>query len=92
VQHPQRLSGRCRQIDQVPEPTHVLELQVPRVVEVNVRLRGAVHEQRPGPGPVRVTDKLDDARLGTSPGSRPATVLLPVCHDVQYRPRRPDSC
>jgi hypothetical protein len=78
VQHAQRLAGRCRQIDQVPEPPHVLELQVPGVIEVNVRLRGSVHQQRPGPGPVRVTDQLHKARLGTSPGGRPATVLLPV--------------
>ncbi len=36
VQHAQRLSGWCRQIDEVPQAPHVLELQVPRVVEVDV--------------------------------------------------------
>ena len=28
--------GRCRQVDQVPEPPHVIELQVLRIIEVNV--------------------------------------------------------
>jgi hypothetical protein len=32
MQHAQRLSGRRRQIDEVPEPPHVLELEMPRVV------------------------------------------------------------
>ena len=64
VQHAQRLPGRRRQVDQVPEPAHVLELQVPGIVEVHVRLRCAVHQERPGPGPVRVGDQLDGARVG----------------------------
>ena len=78
VQHAQWLPGRRRQIDQVPEPPHVLELQVLRIIEVNVRLRGSVHQQRPGPGPVRVTDKLNEARIDVLPDDRAATALLPV--------------
>jgi acyl-CoA synthetase (AMP-forming)/AMP-acid ligase II len=45
VQHVQR-SGRG-QIGEVPEPADVLELQVGRIVQVDVGLRGAVDQQRP---------------------------------------------
>jgi hypothetical protein len=90
VQHAQRLSCRCRQVDQVAEPLHVVELQVPRVVEVDVRLRGAVHQQRPRAGPVGVADQLGGARLRAGPVGRTAPALLPVCHNVQYRATRPE--
>jgi hypothetical protein len=59
----------------VPEPTHVLELQVPGIVEVNVRLRRAVDHERPGPGPVRVGDQLDGAHAGELAGRAAATGL-----------------
>ena len=61
VQHAQRLPGRGGQVDQVTEPPHVLELQVLRVIEVDVGLRGAVQQQRPGAGPVGVGHELGHA-------------------------------
>jgi hypothetical protein len=85
VQHAQWLPGRCSQVDQVPKPPHVLELQVLRIIEVNVRLRGTVHQQRPGPGPARISNKLNHARIDVLPDDRAATAMLPVRHNDQYR-------
>lgn len=82
MQDAQRLPGRRRrQVYQVPEPPHVLELQVLRVIEVNVRLRGAIHQQRPGPGPVTVSDKLGEARIDALPDDGLVTAMLPVGHN-----------
>jgi hypothetical protein len=36
VQHAQRMAGRRSQVHQVPDPPHVLELQVLRITEVDV--------------------------------------------------------
>jgi hypothetical protein len=71
MQHAQRLPGRCRQVDQVPEPVHVLELQVFRVLKVDVRLRCSVHQQRPPTGPPRVADKLGHPGINVLPDSAP---------------------
>ena len=38
----QGLAARSHRIDEVTEPPHVLELEVGRVVQVDVRLRDAV--------------------------------------------------
>ncbi len=54
VQHPDRLAGGSREVDQVAEPADILELQVAGVVQVNVGLRKAAGHQRPGSRPVRV--------------------------------------
>ena len=62
MQDPQRLPGRCGEVGQVPEPPHVLELQVLRVVEVYMGLRDAIHPQGPGPRPVSVGHELGHAR------------------------------
>jgi hypothetical protein len=78
VQHPKRLPGGPGQVDQVPDPPHVLELQVQRIIKVNVGLRDAIHQQRPGPRPVRVTGKLHHPRAGLLPDGRPATAILPM--------------
>ena len=43
MKYSQRLAGGRREVDQVAEPPHVLELQVARVVEVDVGLRKAVY-------------------------------------------------
>ena len=91
VQHAQWLAVRRRQVDQVPEPPHVLELEVPRVIEVDMGLRSAVHQQRPSPGAVRIDDKLGGARIGARPDGRPAAALLPVGHSDQYRRPCPEQ-
>ena len=62
VQRAQRRVGRRAEVDQVTDPPDVLELQVRRVVEVDVALRRAVHEQRPAVRPVRVADELGRRR------------------------------
>jgi hypothetical protein len=60
-----------------------------RVVEVDVRLRSAVHEQRPGAGPVRIGHQLD-ASTAVRLDGRPGAVLLPMRrHNHQYRPGHP---
>ena len=56
MKYPQRLAGGRREVDEVPEPPHVLELQVARVVEVDVGLREAVYQQRPRRAAVRIAD------------------------------------
>ena len=81
MQHPQCFRGRRRQVDQVAEPPHVLELQVLRIVEVNVGLRGAVHQQGPAPGPVPVTDELGDARVDALPDDPRTAAAAPVRHN-----------
>jgi hypothetical protein len=62
----------------VPDPPHVLELQVQRIIKVNMGLRDAIHQQRPGPRPARVTSKLHHPRAGLLPGGRPAAAILPM--------------
>jgi hypothetical protein len=62
VQHAQRRPGRRDEVDGGGHPADVLELQVGRVGQVDVGLRGTVQQQRPARRPVRVTDQLGDAR------------------------------
>ena len=62
MQNPERLPGGRHEVDQVPEPPHVLELEIARVVEVDMGLREAVHQQRPGRAAVRIAHELDHAR------------------------------
>jgi hypothetical protein len=52
----------------VGEPADVLELQVRRVVEVDVGLRGAVDVQRDGARPVGVRGQLGDAVVDLETG------------------------
>jgi len=47
VQDAQRLAGREREVGDVPDALDVLELQVARVVEVDLALRDAVDEKQP---------------------------------------------
>jgi hypothetical protein len=49
-----RRPGRSNEIKDVSETTYVFEGQVGRVVEVDVRLRGAVNEQQPAGRPVGI--------------------------------------
>jgi len=64
VQHAQRPSRwRCR-VDHVAQSSDVLEIQVAGVIEVDVRLRNAVHQQHPCRPPVGIPQQL-----GTAVGS-----------------------
>lgn len=51
------------------EPANVLELQPPRVIEIDVRLGEAIGQQRPGHRPIRIGGKLQ-------PGGRHASHRL----------------
>ena len=83
VQHAQLLAGRCCRVDDVPQPPDVLEVQVARVVQVDVRLRDAVDQQHPRGRPVGVPQQLG-ATLG--PCAAIDRVLhRPLSHDNQYR-------
>ena len=53
-------AGRGDEVDHVPEAALVLEGQVRRVVQVDVRLRGPVDHQGPGAGPLAVGDQLGE--------------------------------
>jgi len=58
-------------VHDVTEPAHVVELQVGRVVEIDVRLRDAVDREEPGVCVVGVAQQLRDAEAhGVSPGFR----------------------
>ena len=46
-------------VDDVAEAPHVLELEVLRVAQIDVRLRRAVDQQHPRARPVEVTEQLD---------------------------------
>ena len=76
VQHPQRRPGRGGQVQQVAQPPHVLQLQVPRIVQVDVGLRDAAGQQHPGPGAVRVGQQLEGGRFRV------------IRHDHHCPPRR----
>jgi hypothetical protein len=54
VQHVQRLTFRRRHVDEVPQSPDVLELQVPRIVEIDMRLRDAIDQQHPRRLPVSI--------------------------------------
>jgi hypothetical protein len=58
VQHAQGLARRRHRVDDVPQPPHVLEVQVARVIQVDVRLRDAVHQQHPRRPPVGIAQQL----------------------------------
>jgi hypothetical protein len=45
----------------MPQPPHVLKLQVPRLIKINVGLRDAVYQQHPRVRPVEVAEQLDAA-------------------------------
>ena len=92
VQDPQRLPGGCGQVGQVPEPPHVLELQVLRVVQVYVGLRDAIHPQGPGPRPVSVGHELGHARRDICLDGLPGSGLLPVGHIPSIAPLDRKPC
>jgi len=83
VQHVQRLTLRRRHVDQVPQPPDVLELQVPRVVEIDVRLRDAIDQQHPRRLPVRIPEQLGEPVAGVHPVL--AACLSPPGHSCHYR-------
>jgi len=58
VQHAERLAGWRRVVEQVTESPDILELQVFRVVEVDMGMRYPVDEQRPRVRPVPVAYQL----------------------------------
>ena len=71
MQHPQRLTGRRGQVDQVPQPAHVLELQVPRILEIDMGLRDAAHQQYPRGGRPRSPTSSTGPPTPGPPGSGP---------------------
>ena len=79
----QRTAGRGDEIDDMAEAALVLEGEIRRVVEVDMRLRGTVDEQRPGVRALTVgyqlgqpaVDLRDDG-LGAAPGPAPAPLAL----------------
>ena len=58
VQHAQRLRRRRHDADHVSQPPDVLEVEVTRVVQVDVRLRDAVDQQHPRRPPVGIPQQL----------------------------------
>jgi hypothetical protein len=81
VQHPQRLTRGRGQVDQVPEPPDVLEIEVAGIVQVDMRLRDAVDQQHPRRPPVGVAQELGAASVQ-------ALLLLhrpPSGHSCHYR-------
>jgi hypothetical protein len=54
VQHVQRLTLRRRQVDYVPQPPDIPKLQVPGIVEIDVRLGDAIDQQQPPRPPVSI--------------------------------------
>ena len=80
-------SSRC------PSAAHVLELEVGRVVEVDVALRGAVDQQRPGRRAVRVADQLGAPVVDLGPDDRRgeprSSCANPPWHPAPARARRP---
>ena len=72
MQHAERLTGRRRQVDQVPQPPHVLKLQMQRVIKIDMGLRDAVRQQHPRARPVEVADELDLATRARPAASGPA--------------------
>ena len=83
VQHAQPLPGRRGRVDYVPQPPDVLEVQVARVVQVDVRLRDAVDQQHPRGRPVGVPQQLG-AALGAY-AAIDRVLPRPLSHDNQYR-------
>ena len=71
MQHAQRIAGRRGQVDQVPQPPHVLELQMPRVIKIDIGLRNAADQQHPRARPVEVTDELRRATRTKPAGPGP---------------------
>jgi hypothetical protein len=81
VQYPQRHAiGPC-EVEQVSDPPHVLELQVLRVVEVDVGLWSAADQQGPGVRTIGIGEQLDRVRLAEPADRRRVPILLPPCHD-----------
>jgi hypothetical protein len=68
VQDAQRDAVGGSDVGQMTEPPYVLELQVPRIAQVDVRLRRPVHQQCPGPRPIRIADQLGNAGVNLLPG------------------------
>src|SRR5690606_11986444 len=78
--------------DDVAEAALVLEGEVPRVVRVDVRLRGAVDQQRPGPGPLPVGQELGEPAvdaLGDGLGRRLPPPGVPGLSHSRIVPSRP---
>ena len=81
VQHAQRRGRRgIQRVEQVTDPADVLELEVGRVGEVDVALRGAVDEQRPGRRAVGVGHELGppvtDLDPDDGPGEPPSSCRI----------------
>ena len=89
MQHAQRRPAGRGQVGQVPKPPHVLKLQVPGIVKIDMRLRNVVHQQHPRPRPVQVGDKLHQA--AAVPGLTPARAA-PAVAPVRHNPTIVQSC
>jgi len=64
----------------VPEPADVLELQVIRLVQVDMGLRGAVDQQCPTPWPVGIPHQLGQAVINLGPQRGPGDPGRAVAH------------
>ena len=75
VHHVQRRAGRGSQVDQVPQPAHVFQFQMRRIIKINMRLDDAIYDQHPRARPVEIPDKLHPlsrqrlARVRLAPGA-----------------------
>ena len=65
----------------MPEPPHVLEFQVPRIIKVNVGLRNAVDQQHPRARPVQVAQQLDAASHARPGATGRGPVPLTIRHN-----------
>jgi hypothetical protein len=75
VDRPALLGG---EVEHVAHPAHVLELQVGGVLEVDVRLRRAVHHQHPGAVAVGVPEQLGGAAVDGRGAGRDDGLGLPA--------------
>jgi hypothetical protein len=87
VQYVQGLSGPCRDVDDVAEPSLVLEVEVCGILQVDVGLRRSVEHQRPAARAVGVGDELRDSAFDpcrqrlprlAGPAATAAAVLSPT--------------
>ena len=81
VQYPQGLACGRGEVEHVPETLHVLEVEVARIVQVDVRLRRAADQQGPGVRPVRIGEQFDGIGITQPAHGGLAPTSPPVCHD-----------
>src|SRR5690348_10808946 len=72
MQHVERHPGRPGHVGQVPQPPHVLDLQVPWIPEIDLGLENPVDEKCPCFRPLHVVQELDGAARARRPSLRRA--------------------